>query len=151
MGYAQRKGLGYLIRGSSAHDTAEDASASPAVYGGYLVTKPCTISEFKFMVTDACVADTTAPVVEVNRRPTPGSGTGEVLIAQLTIPNGTAAGKVLSKRFSPVQLHVGDELSLELVTQAVDSGTAACEGFYDAVLEMDEESDGNESDLVASS
>jgi hypothetical protein len=148
--YQDKQGLGFLIRASNAFDTAENAAAAAAVYGEYYVTKPCSISEFKFIVTTVCLAGTTAPVVEVNRRPTPGSATGEVLLAQITIPTGTAAGKVMSKRFAPVQLNVGDSLSFEHVTQAADPGTPTCSGFYDVVLEQDFESDGNQSDLVAS-
>lgn len=148
--YTDKMGLGFLIRKSNAHDTAEVLSASPAVYGGYLVCKPCTISEIQFYVTADVVAGTTAPVVEVNRRPSYNSSSGEVLIAQLTIPSGTVAGKVVGKRFAPVQLNVGDELSFEHVTQAADSGTAAGSGFYDAVLEEDFEVDGNQSDRIAS-
>lgn len=150
MGYTKKMGLGYLIRASNAHDTAENLAAAAAVYGGYYVTKPCAISEFKFIITTTIAADNVVPVVEVNRRPTPGSSSGEVLIDQITFVDGTAAGKVMSTRFTPVQLRVGDELSFEHVTQATDSGTAAGAGFYDVVLEADYEGDANETDLVAS-
>lgn len=149
MGYTNKMGLGYLIRKSNAHDTAENLAASAAVYGGYLVTKPCQITEFKFYVTLAVDADNTAPVVEVNQRPTYNSSSGEVQIASITIPDGTAAGKVMSKICDPpILLNVGDELSFEHVTQAVDGGTAAGAGFYDVVLE--EMAVGTQSDLVAS-
>ena len=150
MGYPQKMGLGHLVRASNAHDTAENLAAAVAVYGGYYVTKPCAISEFKFIVTTAIVAGTTAPVIEVNRRPTPGSASGEVQIDTITIPNGTAAGKVMSVRFAPVQLNTGDSLAFEHVTQAADSGTAAGAGFYDVVLEADYESDDNQSDQITS-
>lgn len=148
MSYPFKHGLGYLIRKSNAHDTAENVAASPAVYGGYLVAKPCSISEFKFYVTVAVVGTSAVPVVEVNQRPTYNSSSGEILIDQITIPNGTAAGKVLSTRFAPVQLNVGDELSFEHVTQA--AGSPAGEGFYDAILEADFEADGNQSNHITS-
>lgn len=150
MAYVEKVGLGYLIRKSNAHDTAENLAATAAVYGGYLVTKPCSISGFRFYVTLAVDADVTAPVVEVNRRPTYNSSSGEVLLDQITIPDGTAAGKVLVTRFAPVQLNVGDELSFEHLTVANDTGTAAGTGFYDAEIIIDEESDGNQSDLIVS-
>lgn len=135
MSYPQKQGLGYLIRKSNAHDTAENIAASAAVYGGYLVTKPCQLTKFMFYVTLAVDADNVAPVVEVNQRPTYNSSSGEVLIDQITIPDGTAAGKVLYARPSnPPVLNIGDELSFEHVTQATDSGTAAGTGFYDAEL-----------------
>lgn len=148
MSYPFKHGLGYLVRKSNAHDTAENVAASPAVYGGYLVTKPCSISEFKFYVTVAVVGTSTAPVVEVNRRPTYNSSSGELQIETITIPNGTAAGKVVSVRFAPYQLSTGDELSFEHLTQA--AGSPAGEGFYDAVLEADFEVDGNQSNLITS-
>lgn len=151
MGYPQKQGLGYLIRASNAFDTAENLAAAVAVHGEYYVTKPCSISELRFIVTTAIDATSTAPKIEVNRRPTPGSSSNEVLLCQFTIPDATAAGTVCVERFAPVQLNVGDSLSFEHVTQAADSGTAAGAGFYDAVLEVDEESDGNQSDLLVCS
>lgn len=149
MGYANKMGLGYLVRKSNAHDTAENLAAAAAVYGGYLVTKPCQITEFKFYVTVLVEADNVAPVVEVNQRPAYGSSSGEVQIATITIPEATAAGKVMSKVCDPpILLNVGDELSFEHVTQATDSGTAAGAGFYDVVLEP--MGVGTQSDEVAS-
>lgn len=147
MGNFQSKhGLGFLVRASNAFDTAENVAATAAVHGEYYVTKPCSVSEFKFIVTTAIVGTTTAPIVALKRRPTPGSATGEVTIANMTLPNGTAAGKVVSVRFAPVQLNVGDALNFEHITQA--AGSPAGAGFYDVVLEQDFEVDGNQSDLV---
>lgn len=146
----QKQGLGYLVRASNAFDTAENLAAAVAVHGEYYVCKPCSISELRFLVTTAVSATTTAPVIEVNRRPTPGSSSNEVLLDQITFPTGTAAGTVLVARFAPVQLNVGDSLSFEHVTQAAGSGTPAGAGFYDVVLHVDDESDGNQSDLLVS-
>lgn len=141
MSYDKQMGLGHLIRKSNAHDS-EETLTTAGVYGGYLVTKPCAISEFKFYVTTAVVG---TPEVEVNQRPNYNSATSEVLIATLVIPTGTAAGKVVSKRFEPVQLNVGDELSFESTVIGTAGG-----GFYDVVLHFDSESDANQSDLVTS-
>lgn len=146
----QKQGMGFLPRASNAFDTADNLAATAAVYGELYVTKPCSVSELRFQVTTTCSATTTAPVIEINRRPTPGSSTGEVLIEQITIPDTTAAGKVLVTRFAPVQLNVGDSLAFEHVTAAAGSGTPACAGFYDVTLHVDDESDGNQSDLVVS-
>lgn len=144
MGYPQKQGLGYLVQASNAFDTAENLAAAAAVHGEYYVTKPCSISGLRFLVTTAL--GTGAAVIEVNRRPTPGSSSGEVLLDQITVPAATAAGKVLVTRFSPVQLNVGDSIAFELVTSTVTAGA----GFYDVELEIDEESDGNQSDLIVS-
>lgn len=149
MSYERKLGLGYLIRKSNAHDTAENVAAAAAVYGGYYVTKPCQVTKFMFFVTTAVDADTTAPVVEVNQRPTPGSATGEVQIASITIPDGTAAGKMMyAYPATPIILNVGDELSFEHVTQAADTGTAAGAGFYD--VELVPMTSGTQSDAVES-
>jgi len=148
MSWPKKTGLGYLIRASNAFDTGENLAAAAAVYGEYYVTKPCSVSELRFIVTTTIDATTTAPVIEINRRPTPGSSSGEVQICSMTIPNGTAAGKVVCERFAPVQLNVGDTLAFEHVTQAAGSGTAAGVGFYDVLLDIDDESDGNQSDLI---
>lgn len=145
MSYVNKSGLGYLVRASAAFDTAETLTAAAAVYGEYYVTKPCAVSGFRFIVTTA-IGSSVAPVVELNRRPTPGSSSGEVLIDQITIPVETAAGKVMVTRFAPVQLNVGDSLSFEHVTSTATGGA----GFYDVELEVDEEVDGNQSDLIVS-
>lgn len=145
MAYTNKQGMGYLARASNAFDTAETLTAAAAVYGELYVTKPCSISGFQFIVTTE-IGTTTAAVVEVNRRPTPGSSSGEVLLDQITIPVGTAAGKVMVTRFAPVQLNVGDSLSFEHVTSTATAGA----GFYDVTLEVDEESDGNQTDLIVS-
>ncbi len=150
MSYPQKQGMGYLVRASNAFDTAENLAATAAVYGELYVTKPCSLAELRFHVTTVIAADTTAPVVEVNRRPTPGSATGEVLFDQITIPDATAAGTVMVARSAPIQLNVGDSLAFEHVTQAADAGTATGAGFYDVVLHLDDEADGNQSDLTVS-
>lgn len=150
MSYPRQMGLGELVRKSGAHDTAEVVSAAAAVYGGYLVTKAVELKRFSFYVSVAIVAATTAPVVKISRRPTFNSSSGELEIARLTLPTGTAIGKVVYKDVDPYQLLPGDELSIEHVTQAADPGTAAGAGYYDAILQSGPESDANCSALLAS-
>lgn len=150
MAYVQEQlGLA-LLRKSNAHDTAENLAAAGAVYGGYLVTSQVKVKRLAFYVSTAIVAGTTAPVVEFNRRPTYNSSSGEVLLGQLTIPTGTAAGKVVFKDIDPVVLNPGEELSYEHVTQAADSGTAAGAGFYAVELILDPEVDANQSNMIES-
>lgn len=150
MAYTQRMALGAFPRKSNAFDTAENLAATAAVHGGYLITKPCSISEFQFYVTTTLVAGVTAPQVKITKRPTYNSASSEVVIATMTIPNGTAAGKVVGKRFSPVQLDVGDELNFEHITVANDTGTAAGAGFYNVTLDVDDENDTVETDYITS-
>lgn len=150
MAYTSKYGLGYLNRASNAFDTAENIAAAIAVHGEYYVSKPCSIQEFQFYVTTAIQANLILPQVIVKQRVTPGSDTGAVTIATITLPTGTAAGKVLVKRFAPYQLNVGDTLTFQHTVLATDSGTAAGAGFYDVTLHVDEESDLNQGDLIVS-
>lgn len=148
--YSEAFMSGALVRKSNALDTAEVVSAAAAVYGGYLVTKSCRIKRIMFYVTTAIAADVTAPVVEVNRRPTYNSASGEILLGQLTLPDGTAAGAVVYKDIEPVQLFPGDELSFEHVTQGVDGSAAAGAGFYAVELCDDPEEAANCSKMLES-
>ena len=128
----------------------EAIDASAAVHGGYVVMKRCKIKRLMFALETLVVADTTLAVLEFNRRPTIASGSGEIVIGTLTIPDATAIGKVLFKDIDPVTLEVGDELSLELITQAADAGTVAGDGFYGFILEDDSEHAVEEDNMVKS-
>lgn len=139
-----------LIRKSNAHDTAEDLTATAAVYGGYLVTYPIAIRRIYFYVTEALVASSAAAVVEFNQRPMYGTGSGEVLLGQITVPHAAAIGAVYYKDISPVRLNPGDELSYEHVTAITSTGTAAGKGFYGILYELAPEAVANNSDMIAS-
>ncbi len=145
MAYVDESFMGSIIPKSTAVFTAEDLNASPAVYGGFLVMKQCKIKAIKFYVTTA-INTVTAPAVEFNRRPTYNSASGEVLLGTLTIPNGTAAGKVIVKEIDPVVLFPGEELSLEHTVQA---GTAGA-GFYGFEIMDDPEEIANQSNVIES-
>lgn len=149
MGYTEVVGNAVFPAGTGVLGV-ETLSAAAAVHGEYLVMRSCVVRRIGFVVTTLVAADTTAPVVEFNRRPTPGSSSGEVLLGQLTIPEGAAVGKVYYKDISPVRLQVGDALSLEHVTQAADSGAAAGAGYYMFELVDEPENIANEADAVAS-
>lgn len=150
MAYVDKQGLGYLIRKSNAHDTAINLAAATGTYGGYLVTKPVAVRRFSFYVITNVLAGTTAPIVGLRRRPTYNSASGELTIANLTIPNAAVLGTVYYKDISAYQIHPGDELSVERAVQAADSGTAAGTGFIDVELESSPEVPANESDMIAS-
>lgn len=143
--YVDESFQGSIIPKSTAVFTAEDLSAAAAVYGGFLVMKQCKIKAIKFYVTTAINA-TTAPAVEFNRRPTYNSSSGEILLGTLTIPNGTAAGKVIVKEIDPVTLVPGDELSLEHTVQASTAGA----GFYGFEIMDDPEVVENQSNVIES-
>lgn len=150
MAYSEESLRGAIVPAGTAVLAADTISAAAAVHGEYLIGKRVKIKRLMFIVTTAVAADTTAPVVEFNRRPTPGSSSGEVQLGQLTIPDGTAAGKILYKDIDPVSLEAGDALALEHVTQAVDGSAAAGAGYYMFEADLDPEYVVNESDMVKS-
>lgn len=127
---------------------SEDLAAAPAVHGEFLISKGIRVTQIKFHVTTAVVATTTAPVVAVKKRPTPGSSSGEVTIGLLTIPNGTAVSKIVYKNVTPVELAPGDSLAFEHTVQA--AGTPAGAGYYSVDYDIDPEVPANLSDMVAS-
>jgi len=103
-----------------------------------------------FLVTTAIAASTTAPVLTFRKRPTPGSSSSQSTIGTLTLPDLTAAGKVVYKDVSPVNLEPGDTICLDHTTQAVDGSAAAGAGYYMFELEDDPEYKSNISDFLAS-
>lgn len=149
--YNNKQASHAIVRASNAHDTAENLAATAAVYGEYYVCRPIKVTGFYFAVTTALACDNAAAVIELNRRPTLGSSSGEVAIATITFADATAAGKVVYKHIEPVLVYPGDGLSLEHVTQATDSGTAAGIGFYGFDYEVVGEALVNCTDWVASS
>lgn len=128
----------------------EAIDAAAAVHGGVVCVKRCQVSRLLFVLETAVAADSTAPVIEFNRRPTIASNSGEILLGQITIPDGTAIGTVMYKDIDPVTFEVGDELSFELVTQAVDGSSAAGDGYYAVEIQESPEDARNESNMVAS-
>lgn len=145
MSYPQHSYMGAIVPKSTAVFTAEDLSASPAVYGGFLVMKQCRIKAIMFYITTT-ISATTNPAIEVNRRPTYNSSSGEVLLGTITLPTTTAAGKVMYKLLTPTTLYPGDELSLEHTVQASSAGA----GFYGFEIELDPETAPNQTNMVAS-
>lgn len=145
MSYVQDNVLMFDISG-----TADAIDGSPAVFAEMTFDRRVKVSRLMFLVTVAVAADQTAPVVEFNHRPTPKSASGEILLGQLTIPDGTAAGTVIYKDIDPVVIKPGESITFEHVTQAVDSSAVAGDGFYKIMVEPAPEYAGNDSDMVAS-
>lgn len=143
--------LEYFIPAGSSVLDIEAVDASPAVHGEFVCVRACEIKRVGFNVAIAVAADTTAPVVEFNRRPTQGSSSGEVLIDQITIPDATAAGTCMYVDLtSPVAFAPGETLAVEHVTQAADAGTAAGDGYYFALCIDDPEIPANQDNMTES-
>jgi hypothetical protein len=127
----------------------EAIDAAAAVHGGMACIRRCKVKRLLFVLETAVVGTSTAPVVEFNRRPTIASSSGEVALGTLTIPNGTALGKVVFKDIDPVTFKPGEELSFELLTQAV-GGTVAGDGYYAVECDDFPEEDPNLSNMLES-
>lgn len=93
----------------------------------------------------AVAAGAGAATVQVKRRSAPGVSAGEEVVATLTIPASTVAGKVVYKDINQVVLSVGQALAFE-VTAASAAGTAVF-GF---MAHEDAEYKLNESNMIAS-
>lgn len=118
MGYAWESRLGMVT-----HDTALNAAIamqSPADKGALTCTGPVTALRLCVLVTTAVTG--TAAVLALDRRVTYGSDTGRVEIGRITLPVGTAIGKVVWKELEPMDLDMGDQMVWELITASTAGG-----------------------------
>ena len=128
---------------------AADVLTATGDHGEYVVLSPCSVRRIMAYVSTAVVGPTTAPVVTFRRRPTPGSATGQIDLGTLTVPTGTAVGKVVYKDVSPVKLDVGDSI-LITVSTAATGGTPAGGAYYGFELELSPDDPRNQPDMVQS-
>lgn len=139
--------LNYFAPDAAAPAIVIDIGGSSADAGELSCIKPCRIKRVMFAVTDeAVVGTTTAPTVVFTKRPTPNSATGESVVATLTIPNGTAVGKVLYKDVD-VGFEVGDALE---ISHTVGVGDPAGQGIASCVCEDSPETPENMADMIES-
>jgi hypothetical protein len=128
--------------------TAEVLTAA-AAHGEDLVFSNCKITRIGFVVTVEVACETVAPIVTFKKRITPGSDTGSSTIGTLTIPDGTAVGKVLYKNVTPVELAPGD--AIEMAVSTAGTGAAAAgSGYYVYEVIDCPEHVANLTDMVAS-
>ncbi len=89
-----------------------DIGAASADHGEYVCMNRCTLQRAMFVLTgETAGGSATAPTVIFKKRPTPLSATGETTVSTLTIPDGTAVGKVLYNEVD-VDFDVGDSLEI---------------------------------------
>ena len=90
------------------------------------------LQQIAVLVTSA-VSSSVAPVVQFFRRPLFGSDVGRVLIGSITIPSGTAAGKVVYKSvtdqpYLATDFNAGEQL-VYVVSSGTDINLGAATGF----------------------
>jgi len=149
MAYAQSGGLLEFFQPVGSGVLAfVDVGEASAAHGEYVCVKPCSMKRLLFEITsEAVVATTTAPTVVFKKRPTPLSASGESTVGILTIPNGTAPGKVLYKEVQ-VDFQVGDALQISWTVGV--GGTPAGQGIASAEAFYDDENPANMSDMILS-
>lgn len=137
-----------INRSPNVIDSNIVALTSAAVVQSFTVAEQCQVSQLLFAVSNAIVSSGSV-VVTFKRRPTLNSSSGEVSIGSLTLPAGTAAGKVYYKVVSPVVCAAGEQIVIEVTTAAAGMGAAGNgQGFFNA--QQDPETNANNSDMVAS-
>lgn len=125
-----------------------DIGAASADHGEMLCVRRCQVARTQFTLTsEAAGGSATAPTVIFTRRPTPFSATGEVVVNTLTIPDGTAVGKMVFKDFDPVTLEVGDTLE---ISHTVGITGPTGQGVWSVKIIPMPEDARNESDMIES-
>jgi len=149
MAYTEEVLVAAVNTANGSGKAAADVLTSAASHGEDLLHASMRLTRLMFHVTVDVVGTTNAPVVTFKKRPTSGSATGETTIGTLTIPTGTAAGTVLYKDVSPVELEAGNSIELSVSTAAL-GGTPAGAGFYGYRLSDNPEDPRNQSSMLKS-
>lgn len=124
---------------------AQDLSSAAIHTTFKAVCSQMDVTRLCALVTVAVVS--TGPVVvKFWQRVTFASVTNQVLLGTLSIPGGTAAGKVVYKDISPTLIYPGQEISYEVTTAATASGSAV----YDVEFSDSPEAAANQANMIAS-
>lgn len=109
-----------------------DADQSPADVAVFTIPYKCTVLRAMLVVTETCAGSTSTPVVAMDSRPTAGSDTdrGVADVANFALSTSAAGAAMYDDAGYGVELEPGEEVVVELVTQAV--GTAS--GHFRPVL-----------------
>jgi hypothetical protein len=146
--YSHQSGFGKLI-------PALSTAVAPAVLTSTGVKSEFACVGERMAIQRVAIAISTAVVssggvvITVKNRPTIASATGEATITTLTVPAGTAAGKVVYKDINEALIVPGGSLVFEVTTAAAGGG-AAGGGIYGFVASEDPEYKLNESSMIAS-
>lgn len=147
MSYDNAQG-GLFSWSSNGHLTAANLAATAADWSVLNVHAPIMIKRISFFVTTAVTSSTTNAQVTLFSRPTSASASGQVTLGVLTIPTGTAVGKVLYKDLESVRVKPGYDLCFAVSLQS--TGSAAGAGFASARILEDLDVPANLSNMVAS-
>lgn len=151
MAYPQELIAFAVVPQSNAFLTAHTLSTTPAaVYGTWVAAYPIDVKRFMLQISTS-VNDLTAAVIGLEKV-TVGNVTSTLV--QITVPNGTAARKVLYKDVTAsaavCRIGVGDKLQVNIKTCGVVGGTAAGAGFYSFLASLAPEGLANETNAIVS-
>ncbi len=125
-----------------------DVGGSTAVHGEYVCYRKCLITRLAFAVTGEAISGTSvAPVVTFTKHPTPLSSSGAAVLDTLTLPTGTAIGKVVYVDCTPTAFAVGDSLE---ISWTIGTGTPTGMGHVYWECEDSPEQAANVTDMIAS-
>jgi hypothetical protein len=142
------------IMAVAANDTkplcAVDIGAANATHGEFVCVRPCTIREAQVLVSlEAVVGTTTAPYVVLTKYAAPAAGGDSAAIGTITVPTGTAVGKVVRKSGLSTSFAVGDVIQIKHVIGT--GGTVTGQASVNWFCEPNDEVAGNNSDISSSS
>lgn len=119
--------------------------ASNAVIAQFVFDRPADVDQVQFVVKTA-LSSSGDTVVSFRKRLVVGSASGEVVVATINIPTGTAAGVVVYKRLNEVSFSTGQVLSVQVTTAATSAG----DGYASFNAEFDPETPVNQAMLASS-
>lgn len=127
--YPQEIMVGAIFPNGGWSDSAQSLTQAAATYGAFDVHYPMIVQRMTFRISTA-VNNLTSSVIGVNLLTNLGNATPTTTsITTLTIPNGTALGKLVYKNCSPTYCPFGSQLQFTLQTQGALGGTPAGAGF----------------------
>ncbi len=143
------KSLALLAAATVVVDGEVDIGAASGDHGELLCFRQCYLTRCSFMLTSEAASGTSvAPTVIFTKRPTPLSASSESVVCTLTVPTGTAIGKVVYKDLAtPIQFVPGDSLE---ISWTVGTGTPTGIGMWHIEVNDDPETPANQSDMIAS-
>lgn len=149
MAYTHELGVGAIVPNGTGVLVADVLTAA-GVHGEYLILQRARIQRIYAAITTVVLSGTAAAVVTVWKRSAPGVTASQVSLGTLTIPTGSAVGKVIYKDITQVELASGDAIAFEVTTAATDAGTPTGGCIYGFWATYDPEDPRNESDMVLS-
>lgn len=136
--------------GGGAVPTADSWTATGDDTAIFDVTRPITVKRIGATVKTATVSSGNI-IIDFDKRVLTGSDTGRVTsgVGRLTIPTAIAAGKVMYKDITPVDLNVGDQVIVTVTTAAAGGGAAGGGTYFFEFIDR-HETMANQTDAVAS-